>query len=75
MSNTHTARANPSREELIEAVESQNIRIHDLEVQLRNNLSQTPVIMDTKVEGVSMPKFHGKPQESVDMYFFQQSCF
>ena len=59
----------------MEAVESQNIRIHDLEVQLKNRLSQTPVIMDTKVEGVSMPKFLGKPQESVDIYFFQAKLY
>ena len=70
--------AEPTKAELMEAIERQNIRIHDLECLLaeeKSSVKQTPVIMDTKVEGVSMPKFHGKPHESVDMYFFQAKMF
>ena len=71
----------PSREDLIKVLESQNQRLLELEERLKiaseyqRKESPSVTFTDTKIEGVTMPKFHGKPHESVDQYFFSAKMF
>ena len=70
----------PSREQIRDVIEAQNRRIFELEELVKSkeveSKSPAPVtLLDSKIEGVTMPKFQGKPHESVDQYFFSAKMF
>ncbi|ETI54953.1 hypothetical protein F443_02320 [Phytophthora nicotianae P1569] len=58
--------------ELSHTVATQN---NDFRSSVMDQLQQQQSSREFKVEGASMPKFHGKPQESVDEFIFEAKLF